>query len=255
MNRLLLSVLALIALSVCCEGHSDIDLPSGKIINGMPATIEQHPYQVSVQTLLGPHFCGGALIKENFVLTAAHCVEGRSALELKVRLGSTSWAYGGKVVLVKSINVPNDYNSDTLDSDVAVLKLIFPVILTSKIRTIELAVSEPVAGTNAVVTGWGNTVENVPSGSLNLQAVEVPIVDRADCGTSYNPFRSITERMMCAGTAGRDACQGDSGGPLVANGQLVGVVSWGYGCARPNYPGVYSSVPALRSYITQVTGL
>lgn len=85
----------------------------------------------------------------------------------------------------------------------------------------------------------------------------MPIVNQTVCSDAYASFGGITDRMICAGltAGGKDACQGDSGGPLVADGKLVGVVSWGYGCARPNYPGVYSRVAAVRDWITKKTGV
>lgn len=91
-----------------------------------------------------------------------------------------------------------------------------------------------------------------------LRRVTIPIVDREICNASYNPARIITERMICAGDllhGGKDSCQGDSGGPLTADGILYGIVSWGYGCAEPNYPGVYTNVADLRFWITGYTGI
>ncbi|PSN36617.1 Trypsin-1, partial [Blattella germanica] len=95
------------------------------------------------------------------------------------------------------------------------------------------------------------------SSSTTLRQVTVPIVADSTCNSNYAAYGGITARMICAGSTsgGRDACQGDSGGPLVAGGQLVGVVSWGVGCARPSYPGVYAKVSNLRSWISQQTGV
>lgn len=111
------------------------------------------------------------------------------------------------------------------------------------------------SGTSVLVTGWGTTSE---SGSLSnaLLGVTVQVVASSTCNSNYGSG-SITSRMLCAGVTGggRDACQGDSGGPLTTGTTLAGIVSWGYGCARPNYPGVYSHVGALRNYITQVAGI
>lgn len=85
----------------------------------------------------------------------------------------------------------------------------------------------------------------------------MPVVNQEACGKAYEDFGGITDRMICAGhtEGGKDACQGDSGGPLVAEGKLIGIVSWGYGCARPNYPGVYSRVAVARDWIRENAGV
>ena len=114
----------------------------------------------------------------------------------------------------------------------------------------------PPDGALAVVSGWGTLT---PGGSLpsQLQAVEVFITPRAACDRAYADYDGITDNMICAAVpgGGKDACQGDSGGPLVVRGLLVGVVSWGIGCAEADFPGVYSNVAPLRSFITEQTGV
>lgn len=87
--------------------------------------------------------------------------------------------------------------------------------------------------------------------------VSVPIVSKSECGDAYKYMNEITDRMLCAGytSGGKDACQGDSGGPLTGDGILYGLVSWGYGCAKPNYPGVYTNVANLRSWIKAHSGV
>lgn len=91
-----------------------------------------------------------------------------------------------------------------------------------------------------------------------LQRVTVPIIDRNLCKNTYEGVGTITPRMICAGDiteGGKDSCQGDSGGPLTNNGILYGIVSWGYGCAKPRYPGVYTNVATVRSWIKNTTGI
>lgn len=93
--------------------------------------------------------------------------------------------------------------------------------------------------------------------SPKLMRVSVPIVSRTKCEEAYKGLSTITSRMICAGytEGGKDSCQGDSGGPLTANGTLYGIVSWGYGCAKPEYPGVYTNVANLRSWIKEISGV
>jgi trypsin len=125
------------------------------------------------------------------------------------------------------------------------------------VRPIPLTTAEPYAGQNAVVTGWGTLSSGSSSLPIRLQAVVVPIVPREECNEAYAAYGGITGNMICAAVTGggKDACQGDSGGPMAVDGVLTGLVSWGAGCAEPLYPGVYSNVASLRSFITQQTGV
>jgi trypsin len=108
-------------------------------------------------------------------------------------------------------------------------------------------------GTVVVLSGWGAVSED-DDGTDTLQKVEVPIVPQWECKWLY-AHTDLSDDMFCAGRAGRDSCYGDSGGPVVANGLLVGVVSWGEGCARQGYPGIYASVEKLRKWIFQNSGV
>ncbi|XP_016994197.2 trypsin-like [Drosophila takahashii] len=255
MNRLLWTAVALVALSACCQGHPDIEFPFGRIVNGVNTTIDKHPYQVSIQTIKsGSHFCGGSLIDSITVVTAAHCMQSYAASEIQVRLGSTYRNSGGEVVSVRAFKYHEGYNSTLMINDVAIIKLSTPVRQTSLIRAIELAKEEPVSGEKAVVSGWGTTCFLLCSSPNYLLEVEVELLHKRDCGSStYNYGDSIGDTMVCAaGTDVKaDACQGDSGGPLVSNGLLVGIVSWGNGCAWTGYPGVYASVSELWLWIVE----
>lgn len=101
--------------------------------------------------------------------------------------------------------------------------------------------------TLATVSGWGLTYEESTTLSRELRMVEVPIVNQEVCQTIY----TLTNRMICAGwtNGGKDSCQGDSGGPLTVGDKLVGIVSWWYGCARPDKPGVYTRVSSLYQWV------
>jgi trypsin len=125
------------------------------------------------------------------------------------------------------------------------------------VQPISLTSSEPAAGALAVVSGWGTLSSGSSSLPTQLQAVEVNIISSTSCNNAYSEYGGITARMICAGVSGggKDSCQGDSGGPLVVSGSLVGIVSWGAGCAEADYPGVYSNVAVLRSFVTDETGV
>ena len=115
--------------------------------------------------------------------------------------------------------------------------------------TSEVSVPE---GATFVVSGWGTTSEG---GSLpsTLRQVEVPYVNDDDCSDSYGSSSIFGDVMICAGEGGKDSCQGDSGGPMTYDGTHIGIVSWGYGCARNGYPGVYSQTDAFLSWIAGET--
>lgn len=196
----------------------------------------------------GSHRCGASLYKADVVITAAHCVEGINAKDLSIRAG-TNGVNAETSRKVVSYTIHENYGN--LDFDVAVLKLDSALPLTAgKIETIELASNDPKEGEQCFVTGWGALKEGGGS-PKQLQGVKVPVVDRTKCNDAYGS--GITKRMICAGidAGGKDSCQGDSGGPLTINGKLAGIVSWGYGCARPGYPGVYANVAELASWIVK----
>lgn len=158
---------------------------------------------------------------------------------------------------VSSIAQNPNYNSRNVDYDISLLILSESFSYESAVQPVRLPSQDQYvpAGANALVSGWGTTSEG-GSSPVQLRYTDVPVIGLTDCRNAYG-YSTITDRMLCAGytSGGQDACQGDSGGPLVANGEQIGIVSWGYGCARPNYPGVYASVPNLRYYIAQVSGI
>lgn len=136
----------------------------------------------------------------------------------------------------------------------ALLELVEPLIFGPGINSISyLAQGESVpVGDKLRVSGWGTTRESGADPTL-LRAVSVPKVDRDTCNDRLRgTFLNVTENMLCAGgVEGRDACAGDSGGPLVnEDGLLVGVVSWGWGCAEAYRPGVYAAVAAISDWIS-----
>jgi hypothetical protein len=225
------------------------------IVGGSQTTIDEWPWMVALVrhskfggSDLSRLRCGGSLLKSGMVLTAAHCVEGQSASNLQIVTGRTTLSgSSGQRLNIAAITIEPDYNTNTAGHDAALLDL------TSSSTQAPIAIAGPTegalwtAGTDAWVTGWGDTSDGGKV-SDTLRAVDVPIVDDATCATDYGA-EFEADSMICAGpqTGGRDSCQGDSGGPLVAGDgaggwRQVGVVSWGEGCAQPNFPGVYSRV-------------
>ena len=191
------------------------------------------------------------------MLTAAHCVEDMVAADLDVLVRATHLNNSGVRKPVARIIRHPRYNANTSAYDFALLKLRSPVTnftgglagLIPVVAPNQAALWSP--GRTATVTGWGLTSDGGDASTV-LRKVTVPVVSDSACRGAYGS-EMIASVMVCAGKAGRDSCQGDSGGPLaVRNGAgwvQIGVVSWGYGCGDPNYPGVYSEVAAVRPWI------
>lgn len=155
------------------------------------------------------------------------------------------------------INHPQ-YSDNAFDYDIAVLELSSDLTFGPSVAPISLPKTNDswLANTEALVTGWGFTSENSPKNSNTLQGVVIEIVDKETCQKAYGTAL-ITDNMICAGVSegGKDACQEDSGGPLQIDDVLVGVVSFGSGCGRVGFPGVYASTAAFRDFIRDFTGL
>jgi len=220
----------------------------GRIVGGDAVSINSFPWTLTLR-MNGGHRCGAALVATNRALCAAHCT-GVAASSLTVRAGSTAHASGGQHVQVTSLTNHPQYNAQTLNNDISILR--FAALSTAGAGVSVVAMHAAGAGVGAGVTvtvaGWGATCEGC-GGAAQLRAVSKPVVANAQCNTQYGG--GITAGMLCAGFAagGRDACQGDSGGPLTQGTTLVGIVSWGRGCARPNLPGVYARVAHYRAWI------
>ncbi|XP_028837466.1 trypsin-2-like [Denticeps clupeoides] len=222
-------------------------LEDDKIVGGYECKAYSQPWQVSLNA--GYHFCGGSLINKDWVVSAAHCYKSR----IEVRLGEHNIGINeGNEQFISSEKVirhPN-YDSWNIDNDVMLIKLSRSATLNQYVQPVALPTSCPPAGTMCRVSGWGNTMSSTAD-SDKLQCLEIPIISDRDCNNSYPGM--ITNSMFCAGylEGGKDSCQGDSGGPVVCNGQLQGIVSWGYGCAQKDNPGVYAKVCIFTSWITQ----
>lgn len=228
-----------------------------QIIGGGDVTDGQYPWLVGLGspgegTPYERQFCGGSVIAEDVVLTAAHCVEESVAEDLVVFSGAIDLESEDVVeTAVADLHVAEDYNDPiAMSNDWALLKLAEPL----NVEPIALA-TEPEEYDLLETAGWGDTGEGFPT---TAQWVEVPFVSDEDCEAAY-PDEVDAQTMLCAGdleNGGVDSCQGDSGGPIMTPASeeqvLVGIVSWGYGCAEAGNPGVYGEVADFNDAIEEV---
>ena len=236
------------------------DLLQPMIVGGSVAGASDNPFQVALLTRniannYNAQFCGGTLVKANVVVTAAHCSDFVTAGQVQVLTGTRNLDGTGTRRNVTRVAIHPSWNPNNYDYDVAVW------ILSSSATgapVASLASADPAVGTSLLVTGWGALSEG-GSFPTNLRKATVPLVSRTNCNDSNSYNGQITTRMICAGydAGGVDSCQGDSGGPLARGSVLTGVVSWGNGCARRNFHGVYARVSnsSIRSFIVSQGGL
>ncbi|KAI8893602.1 trypsin-like cysteine/serine peptidase domain-containing protein [Globomyces pollinis-pini] len=233
----------------------------GPIVGGTPVgSAEKYPWLVSIQKN-GSQFCGGILLSPTKVLTAAHCTKGQTPTGFKIfahRYDFATTAASEKAAefkVLKQTTHPS-YVDATKGNDAAVweVQLVSGTAPTTKIV---LDSAGPVTDANLIIAGWG-TLSSGGSIPKKMQEAVVPVNSAAVCTKAY-PQTANVPTSFCAGYAkgGIDTCQGDSGGPAFFNNEdgsvtIVGLTSWGQGCALANYPGVYSKVSALASWIKSV---
>ncbi len=232
-----------------------------RIVGGSVVNVNEYPWQAA---LVNPNgntpYCGGSLIHRRFVLTASHCVHGKSPGDLQVLLGehdvSTETESETIRVPVAAIIRREDYDINTVENDFAILELARPVHLglNKHVTPVCLPTTPSAEGDAVVATGWGTTAENGEV-SNELRQVDLAVLSDSSCAGAYG-HEFHTTSTFCAGflEGGKDACQGDSGGPLVRKDdqdvfELVGLTSWGKGCARKGQPGVYADVNYAMDWI------
>ncbi|XP_017127429.1 venom protease isoform X1 [Drosophila elegans] len=245
---------------------------SNRVVGGMEARRGAYPwiaalgyFEESNRNAL-KFLCGGSLIHSHYVVTSAHCINPMLTL---VRLGahdlSKSIEPGAMDYRIRRTVVHEHFNLNSISNDIALIELngvgsslpgnIAPICLPDSAKFLQ----QDFVGMNPFVAGWGAVKHQGPTSQV-LRDAQVPIVSRQSCEQSYKSvfqFVQFSDKVLCAGSSSVDACQGDSGGPLMmpqleANGYrfyLLGLVSFGYECARPNFPGVYTRVASYVPWI------
>ncbi|XP_047115560.1 trypsin-1-like [Schistocerca piceifrons] len=233
-----------------------------RIVGGTVTKVKQYPWMAML--MYGRTFyCGGSLISDKYVLTAAHCLYGFDHRRIRVRLLEHDRDKPSETEVIERrvmrVRLHRHYDSSNYNNDIALIRLSEPVKIEGDLRTVCMPTKgHSFTGEQGLVTGWGVT-KPLGQPSSQLREVTVPIMANSECRKTAYGQQRITENMMCAGypEGKKDSCQGDSGGPLhIKNNtlhHLVGVVSWGEGCAQPNYPGVYTRVNRYITWITRNT--
>ncbi|KAK6627829.1 hypothetical protein RUM44_010308 [Polyplax serrata] len=236
-----------------------------RIVGGNVTRISEYPW-IAAMYRKGKFYCGGALITRRHMLTAAHCIYGFNPQDLKIVFGEHDRNIPTETDTVeRKVKVAKHhpkFDLFTFNNDIGIVELDAPVQLGDHIRTTCLPddVNFNYTGRFGIIAGWGRVEETRPT-SNKLRQVKVPIISNEACRNLGYQATRITDNMICAGfeNGGKDACQGDSGGPMVVemkkgHFEVAGIVSWGRGCARPKYPGVYTRVVNYKDWIEEVIG-
>uniref|UniRef100_A0A672FTH6 chymotrypsin n=2 Tax=Salarias fasciatus TaxID=181472 RepID=A0A672FTH6_SALFA len=253
----IVSCLAFISTAYGCGTPSIPPQVTGyaRIVNGEEAVPHSWPWQVSLQQSSGFHFCGGSLINANWVVTAAHC-EVRTYH--RVVIGEHNKGYGTnedvQILSPSRVFTHPNWNANTINNDIALIKLSSPAVLGTTVSPVCLAQSSDSFSGTCVTSGWGLLRSTAASTPNTLQQAALPLLTNTDCKRYWGS--NISDVMICAGASGVSSCMGDSGGPLVCEKNnawtLVGIVSWGSSSCSTSIPGVYARVTELRGWVDQI---
>ncbi|XP_054161833.1 MFS-type transporter SLC18B1-like [Oppia nitens] len=240
------------------------------IVGGNQVIQHSYPWMAAIMYLSHPYpWCGGSLINDRYILTAAHCLINMNISNIKIVLGahlfknvSNYWERGTQMHDISDYIIHHGYNNMTDKDDLALIKLKTPVLQFDRtVWPICLPINNNTfEGQLATVVGWGHT-QYLENQSEVLLEVSLNVWNNSYCMETLRDWHDILPGMVCAGgeaLGGKDACQHDSGGPLLVKydetpiWMIIGVVSWGLGCGEPNTPGVYTRVSDYTNWISSV---
>src|SRR5687767_7088392 len=239
------------------------------IIGGNNIDISAVPYQVSlIKSSDNSHYCGGAIINGNWILTAAHCVDNKTANYFKVHAGSTDQTdlQVGQIIQVAEIIEHPNYNGVTYSNDIALLRLSSPLQYNSNVQPIQYAnecnlpTNYFAPGITARLTGWGDTCNNCSFSDI-LQFIDIPIISNSEANqlnaADQHLHPTVNDTMLALFEEGKAAADGDSGGPMVVQNNnstqiLIGASSWGL-YPKDEFPTVYAKVINYASWIRTTT--
>lgn len=225
-----------------------------KIVGGQEATPHEYPFQVALFIGAG-FFCGGSLISDQWILTAAHCMSGQK--KATVILGAHNLRKheeSQQSIHATHFVVHENWNSYRIQNDIALIKLPHPVEFNEFISPAKLADTDQPVGTLHTATGWGKYSDSVPSTSPYLREVSRPSITVNKCAAYFGSI--VTHKQICIDTkGGHGACNGDSGGPLSIDGTVYGLTSFGSRKCESGFPAVFTRVSEFRGWIRKHTGI
>ena len=256
----------LTAAALVLAGAQLVSAPAGAIVGGEQAAEGEFPFMASLQTKgddgTAGHFCGGSVVGTRWVLTAAHCLVDTAPGEIQVAVGRTDIddLSTGQTLTADRVVIHPDYE-ETGTFDAALVRVTADIAAPAIALAPQGDDTLEQDGAPLTVAGWGTEFFGSPFIPAGLKSVDVAAVADESC-TTNQVMGFQAESEICAETLGGDSCQGDSGGPLfgtLADGRLVqvGIVSYGLGCAVPEFPGVYGEVnnASIHDFITTTAGI
>uniref|UniRef100_A0A182N236 Peptidase S1 domain-containing protein n=1 Tax=Anopheles dirus TaxID=7168 RepID=A0A182N236_9DIPT len=229
-----------------------------KIVNGTDAAIEDYPFVVSLRGGSGGHSCGGSILNNLWILTAAHCVDYTTPLTQTVQVGRTniSRTVDESVFAIEDVVIHSGYNpADSYIDDIALLKLRKPLVFSDQVRPVRLPKRffeiDTLSSNQVTLIGWGRNASEGPV-QTTLQEIDYYAVPNDECNRIHGNHIYPTQICAAEPGGGKGQCSGDSGGPLLFNGYQVGIVSWSIKpCAVAPYPGVLTKVSHYVDFINQ----